>query len=292
MSVEIDSEAVGPLVLDRVYRAIEDFDAVELRGLFRPDAFVLTSTSDGVLASAELVIVDLQRWSNVVTLRGDTLRLRREYRHVGTSASGQAAWVFDQIVAETVSGAIVVSSVPIRVTALIALHGEWRIAAAYWSVPFATQAEQDTVKAAGALEPGARLDEHITGAAKPIVDTLTAALADAQQLPGLYSTSPAHVTIGSVTAEIFLGAAGRGAWEEFVQYVALFSVRGPMRAALVTPDTGWLAANIDIGDPPTPYRFFYIWTREDDGWRIALSHDAVSRHPCETTVDATEPSIR
>ena len=94
-------------------------------------------------------------------------------------------------------------------------------------------------------------------------------------------TIEAHATIGSVTAEIFVAAAGRGAWEEFVQYVSSFTARGPTRAALVAPDAGWLAAHIDIGDPSTPYRFFYIWIKEATGWRIAVSHDAVSRDPCE-----------
>lgn len=50
-----------------------------------------------------------------------------------------------------------------------------------------------------------------------------------------------------------------------------------MRAVQMTHDLGWLAANIDIGQPPTPYRFFYIWRREDANWRIVVSHDSVSR---------------
>jgi hypothetical protein len=63
-----------------------------------------------------------------------------------------------------------------------------------------------------------------------------------------------------------------------------------MRAALVAPDAGWSAANIDIGEPSTPYRFFYIWTREEAaGWRIVVSHDAVSRDPLNSP--AEEPKI-
>jgi hypothetical protein len=45
----------------------------------------------------------------------------------------------------------------------------------------------------------------------------------------------------------------------------------------VTDDAGWLAANIDIGQPPTPYRFFYVWLREAADWRIVISHDGVER---------------
>ena len=113
------------------------------------------------------------------------------------------------------------------------------------------------------------------------MDALTRALAQPQLLPDLYSTCDDHVTIGSVVEEVFVGSAGRAAWQEFVLYVTAFAPRGPMCAALVAPDVGWLAANIDVGEPPTPYRFFYIWIHEETGWRIVLSHDAVSRNPLD-----------
>jgi hypothetical protein len=87
------------------------------------------------------------------------------------------------------------------------------------------------------------------------------------------------VTIGSVVDEVFLGDAGRSAWAEFVEYVTAFHLRGPLRAAVPGSDVAWIAANVDIGTPPTPYRFLYLWVREDDGWQIVVSHDAVSRDP-------------
>src|SRR5205807_666545 len=89
--------------------------------------------------------------------------------------------------------------------------------------------------------------------------------------PELYSTGNDHVTIGSVTDEVFVGPAGRAAWEEFVQYVHAFTLRGDMRCELVTSDAGWLAANIDVGEHRTPYRFFYIWSR-DEGGRGCAAH--------------------
>jgi hypothetical protein len=106
---------------------------------------------------------------------------------------------------------------------------------------------------------------------------LTGALQEPRLLPELYSTREDHATIGSVIDEVFVGPAGRAAWQEFVGYVSDYTLKGSLRAALTTNDLGWLAANIDIGQPPTPYRFFYIWLRETDTWRIVISHDAVSR---------------
>jgi hypothetical protein len=166
----------------------------------------------------------------------------------------------------------------VRVTALLRRElDRWRIAACYWSLPFATQAEQDAVKHAGQLEPGLPLEEVITDGAQPLADALTGALQEPRLLPELYSTRGDHATIGSVIEEVFVGPAGRAAWEEFVGYVSDYTLRGSLRAAVITNDLGWLAANIDIGQPPTPYRFFYIWLRETDTWRIVISHDAVSR---------------
>jgi hypothetical protein len=63
-------------------------------------------------------------------------------------------WVFDQVIAEAVRDGAILCSVPLRLTALLALESDWSIASAYWSVPFPTQAEQDTTKLEGGLEPG------------------------------------------------------------------------------------------------------------------------------------------
>lgn len=282
MADEMEAQTAAARVIDALYRAVESCDDEQLRRIPRPDAFVLTPTASGVLTSADLVIADIQHWSDVVAAWGATIRLRTESRLAGASASGQAAWVFDHVVAEAIQNGAVLCSVPIRLTALLARDEDWRVAAAYWSVPFETQEEQDLVKHAGELEPGKTLDERIEPGAEPLVDALQGALAQPQLLPALYSTRDDHVTIGSVVEEVFVGDAGQAAWQEFVQYVTESVPRGPMCGALVAPDVGWLAANIDIGDPPTPYRFFYVWIREETGWRIVVSHDAVSRSPLDT----------
>jgi hypothetical protein len=251
-----------------LYAAIEADDEDAMRGLLRPDAFVMTAAADGILLTADAVIGDIKRWRE-----GCTFEITASTS--GTTASEDARWVFDQLV---------VGDVPVRVTALLVRDGGWRIAAAYGSIPYATQQEQDMVKAAGRLAPGAELGDGVTNDARPLADALRGAIARPAALPDLYSTGDNHVTIGSVTDEVFMGSAGQAAWDEFVRYVHAFKLRGGMRGALVTPDAGWLAANIDISDPPTPYRFFYIWSRDvDTGWKVIVSHDGVSRDPLTLT---------
>ena len=275
------SDAQGPgraNPLDRVYRSAESFDVETIRGCLRLDAFLFTPEADGVLDSAAGVAADLRRRFDSLRDRGATVRIRAGASLVGTNESGDGCWVFDQIVVEVLEQGTPVQTVPVRVTALLSRDdGGWRIAAGFWSVAYETQEAQDSVKHAGLLAPGEVLEEAIWDTARQLAERLRTALSQPRLLPELYSTQEAAVTIGSVSDEVFVGPNGRAAWQEFVQYVDAFTPRGPMRAALVTPDLGWLAANIDVGEPPTPYRFFYIWHREGQDWRIVVSHDAVSR---------------
>jgi ketosteroid isomerase-like protein len=280
----------APDVLDALYRAIESFDASPVLAALRPDVFVFSPTADGVLTSGDAVVRDLERWSRAVAHDGATLRLHSTRRVVGTSPSGQGSWVFDDLIAEARSNGMTLCSVPIRVTALLVSDDGWRIAAAYWSIPFPTQDDQDAVKHAGDLAPGNALDESVGEGAEELVAGLRRALAQPAGLPGLYSAREDHVTIGSVVEEVFLGGAGRAAWTEFVEYVTAFVPRGGMRAAVAGPDVAWLAANIDIGSPPTPYRFFYVWIHRDDSWEIVVSHDAVSRDPLAALPTVGTPS--
>ena len=266
------------VTLDRLYRAVESLDVEAIGEEVLEDAFVFTPAPDGVLVSAAAVVEDVRDRLEAIRECGESIRIRTESSVGGTSGSGQGAWIFDQVVVDVVEDGVVRRSAPVRVTAALARQeGGWRIAAGYWSVPFETQEVQDEAKHEGGLQPGNVLDEAIADQARPFAVALRAALADPAALPGLYSTHVGQATIGSVVGEVFVGPAGQAVWREFVQYVNDFVPRGPMRAALVTPDLGWLAANIDIGaEDPTPYRFFYIWLKEGSDWHIVVSHDAVS----------------
>jgi hypothetical protein len=270
---------IGRLVLDTAYRAFELGDWPTLGSVVRDDGFVMTPASSGVFTSADAVLEDLRTWHAWATAEGATVHVRVEPVVAGASPSGGAVWTFDQVAVERRRDGRLLGSAQVRVTALLAPDPDWTVAAAYWSLPFGTQEEQDAEKMAGRLEPGITFDGTIAADVAALGDALRAALAEPARLPDLYRTDPHHVTIGSVTDEIFVGTAGRAAWQDFVVHVHDFTLRGPVRAGLVAPDAGWLVANIDIGAIATPYRFFYVWIRDEGGWRIALQHDAVSRDP-------------
>ncbi len=115
--------------------------------------------------------------------------------------------------------------------------------------------------------------------AAPFVDALGEALADPATIPSLYSTGGDVTAVGSAADEVFVGPQVRAAWEEFIGYGPKLGWRGGRIAVLVEPDVGWMASHIDISfDRTTPYRFFYIWRREADSWRVALSHDSLPTH--------------
>jgi ketosteroid isomerase-like protein len=266
--------------LDRFYGALMHGDSEGLRSLLTADVFMFSPVADGVFTSADDVIADFDRWVHRLSRRGLRLDLMRESSVIGVSASRAGAWALERLSAAAASDdGHLLCRTEIRFTALITRQDHWRIAAAYWSVPYPTQAVQDHDKHAGRLQPGIEWAGGVTDQAAPIAADLSRALAEPRLLPGLYSTAAAHVTVGSVVDEVFVGEAGKAAWEQFVGYVTDFEPRGPMAGAMVGDDLAWLAGNIDVGSPPTPYRFFYGWTRERAGWRICVSHDAVSRDP-------------
>jgi hypothetical protein len=265
-----------PSLMDPVYRAVESGDLDSFAQLLCDDVFVFTPEAEGVLLSREQALTFAAERFELVGAFRDGVRLEAETVTSGKDPGEKAAWVFD-LVSIWVGRPEAVLPVRVRVTALLTREADvWRVAACYWSLPFDTQAEQDALKHAGQLVPGIPLAEP-GAAAPPFEAALVEALEEPHLLPGLYSARPDHATIGSVVDEVFLGAAGRTAWQEFVGFVSSFALRGPLRGALVTDDAGWLAANIDIGQPPTHYRFFYVWLREAADWRIVISHDGVER---------------
>lgn len=126
----------------------------------------------------------------------------------GEDPGGLAAWVFDSV---SFWGGEPEEVLPtrVRVTALLTRAADgWRVAAAYWSLPFVTQAEQDAVKHAGQLDAGMAIPESQGASAAPFAAALFQALDEPRLLPALYSTSQDHATIGSVVDEVSLGATG------------------------------------------------------------------------------------
>jgi len=243
------------------------------------DAFVLGAPADAVCTGSADLVADLRRW--FARAKGRELRVRASEALLGVGDSGRSAWFFDQFVVEVVGDYGVLGHVPIRLTGLLVRNGGWRLAAAHWSVPLPSNEHQHTLLKAGTLPAGIALRHELGPDVQPLARRLGEALARPRALPALYATRQDAVTIGSAVDEVFLAAAGQDAWRQFVSSPPGLAVRGGLRGAM-SPDggTAWLATHIDITfELTTPYRFFYIWVREQDDWKIVVSHDSVSVDP-------------
>jgi hypothetical protein len=213
-------------LMDPIYRAIESGDLESFGSQLRPDVFMFTPEAEGVfLSRAEVISFAAEKVGLIRSVPGG-IRLEAEPVTSGEDSGGRAAWVFD-LVSIWVGEPDSVLPTRVRVTALLTREADgWRVAACYWSLPFVTQAEQDAVKHAGLLDPGLPVPESGGAPVAPYVAALIQAFDEPRLLPGLYSTRQDHATIGSVVDEVFLGPAGRAAWQEFVGFVSSFTLRG------------------------------------------------------------------
>jgi ketosteroid isomerase-like protein len=142
----------------------------------------------------------------------------------------------------------------------------------------------------GKIRAGIALEDQIPLEAQPLAQRLVEALAQLQsRLPDLYSTREDAVLIGSNIDEVFHAAAIRDFMQEIASLPLKFAVRGGIRSAVAADGcTAWLATHVDLIEGPTimPYRFLYIWLREQGEWRIVISHDAISIDPFNPGFDA------
>lgn len=270
-------------IIRQFYLAIERKDTRGLGDLVANDVFVLGSgTKDVSIGRIEFISkLHDQLWQ-----MKDDLRVKVAQERVGLSASGQSAWFFASFILEIVKDEEISRSIPIRVTGLCSQRKDWLLAAAYWSIPLRSNEYQHSLLQEGKISAGPALGEHFSLEAQPLAQLLSQAVAQPLTMPELYSTCADAITVGSTVDEIFLADAGKNFVGEIVQLPLKFSLRGGIRAA-IAPDsrTAWMATNIDLsGGLTTPYRFFYVWQREQDGWKIVLSHDAV-------VIDAINPGF-
>jgi ketosteroid isomerase-like protein len=278
-AVDGEAAAATAAVVRDLRAAIRHGDAPRVGELVVADAFVLGAPADAVCTSRPDLVADLRR--RFARAKGKDLRVRSSEVLLGVSDSGHSAWFFDRFVVEVVGDHGVLHRVPIRLTGLLVRNGVWRLAAAHWSVPLPSNEYQYALLEAGTLPAGIALQHELGPDAQPLARRLEDALARPRALPALYATRQDAVTIGSAVDEVFLAAAGQEAWRQFVSSPPGFAVRGGLRGAM-SPDggTAWLATHIDITfELTTPYRFFFIWVREQDDWKIVVSHDSVSVDP-------------
>jgi len=267
--------------LRELHHAIESKDIKRLGDLVVPDVFVLGSTADAVAMDRDSFITDVQVLFE--QLKDKKIQLHGSHINVGLCSSGRSAWFLDRFV---VAGARD-QDIPIRLTGLLVQDHGWHLSAASWSIPMRDNDYQVELLATGKIPPGVAMQDRVSLTAQPLAENITKVMSQPTLMPALYSTRPDAFTIGSTVDEVFFGADGKNWVNEIVHLSLKFAVRGGFQSA-ISPDgcTAWLATNIDLsGGLTVPYRFFYVWLREQDEWNIVLSHDAVCIDPFNAGFD-------
>ncbi|HCC79253.1 MAG: hypothetical protein A2X25_15500 [Chloroflexi bacterium GWB2_49_20] len=263
-------------VVHEFYAAIEHKDLQRIGELVVADVFVFGAAADAVSVGRNQFIADLRNQFGRV--KDKELRLQLSEIRVGLCDSGRSAWFFDRFVIEIVRDQEIMYSYPIRITGLLVRDQDWRLAAAYWSIPLRSNEYQYSLIVGGKIQAGVALANRVAPAAQPLAQSLLKAMAQPPSLPELYATREDAFTIGSTIDEVFFAADGKNWVQEIAQLPLQFAVRGGIHSA-IAPDgcTAWMATHIDLtGGITMPYRFFFVWLREQDRWKIVVSHDAVS----------------
>jgi ketosteroid isomerase-like protein len=266
--------------------AIEDKDLPRLVKLVVEDVFVYGSAAQAVYIGRDQFIASISAMFDQSA--GAKIRLQSAEIKVGVCPSGISAWFFDRFMVEIVKENGIKKSIPVRITGLMVLEQDWRLAAAYWSIPLRSNEYQYSLLRAGKIPAGIELKTQVAAEAQPLAQSILNAVAQPHSMPELYAIREDAVTVGSTVDEIFFAIEGKNFVSEIVQLPIKFSVRGGIRGAVSSDGlTAWIATHIDLsGSLTVPYRFFYVWVRENEGWKIVISHDAVSIDPCYPGFDA------
>jgi ketosteroid isomerase-like protein len=273
-------------VVQEFHAVIEHKDLPRLGKLLVEDVFVFGSAAEAVYIGRDQFIASI---STIFERLTDVkLHLQCSEIKVGECSSGTSAWFFDRIVVEILKDNGIKKCIPVRFTGLMVQEQDWQLAAAYWSIPLRSNEYQYSLLQAGKIPAGIAIETRLAPAAEPLANSIINAIAQPHSMPDLYSSREDAVTVGSTVDEIFFAEEGKNFVGEIVHLPLKFSLRGGIRGVVSSDGlTAWMATHIDLsGGLTVPYRFFYVWLREQEGWRIVISHDAVSIDPCNPGFDA------
>jgi ketosteroid isomerase-like protein len=277
-NLQVCKEMVKTVVRE-IHEAIEHKDALRLGELVVPDVFIFGSAAEAVSIGRDQFVSHL---CNDFAQTGEAiLRVQSPQIEVGLCESGESAWFLDRFVIDVMGGQEIPQGLPVRLTGLLVHEPDWRLAAGYWSIPVRDNDTQHTLLEDGKIRAGLALESQVSNEAQTLAQSLVAVMAEPACMPELYSRREDAYTIGSTVDEVFHAAEGRSWVQEIVQLPLGFAIRGGMRGA-VAPDgcTAWMATHVDLsGGLTVPYRFFYVWLHEQNGWKIVISHDGVSIDP-------------
>lgn len=262
--------------VQEIHTAIEHKDTQRINELTLDDVFVFGAAANDVSVGKNQWVANLRSYFE--QSKDVEFHVQSSETRVGLCHSGRSAWFFDQFVIESVENGEASRNIPIRLTGLLVQDQDWRLAAAFWSIPLRDNEYQYSLLQDGKIQSGLALDYQVTPEAKPLAQSLAEVMTKPISMSELYSTRDDSFTIGSTVDEVFLAAEGKNWVREITELPLKFSLRGGVRGG-VSPDgcTAWMATHMDIvGGITMPYRFFYVWLREQDEWKIVVSHDAVS----------------
>jgi ketosteroid isomerase-like protein len=268
--------------VQEIHTAIEHKDAQHISELVLDDVFIFGAAANAVSTEKNQFVTNLR--AQFEQAKDAELQVQSSEIKVGLCNSGRSAWFFDSFIVENKG---ISRTIPIRFTGLLTYDQNWRLAAAYWSIPLRDNEYQYSLLQDGKIQSGVALDYQVAPEAQPFAQSLAEVMANPILMSELYSTRDDSFTIGSTVEEVFLAADGKNWVREITELPLKFALRGGVHGG-ISPDgcTAWMATHMDIvGGITMPYRFFYVWLREQDEWKIVVSHDAVSIDPFNSGFD-------
>lgn len=271
--------------VQEIHTAIENKDTQSLNKLALGGVFVLGAAAQDVSIGKNQCLANLRSYFE--QSKDVEFHVQSSMPRVGLCDSRRSAWIADQFVVDIVVNGEITRSIPIRLTGLLVQDQDWRLSATYWSIPLRNNEYQHALLHDGKIQSGFPLDDQVAPKVHLIAQSLAKVMTNPISMSELYSVREDSITIGSTIDEVFLAADGKNWVREITELPLKFALRGGVRGG-VSPDgcTAWIATHVDIvGGITMPYRFFYIWLREQDGWKIVVSHDAVSIDPFNSGFD-------
>lgn len=271
--------------VQEIHTAIEHKDTQRISELTVDDVFVLGAAANAVSVGKNQCVENLRSYFE--QSKDIEFHVQSSKTRVGLCPSGRSAWFFDQFVIDIEENVEASRNIPIRLTGLLVQDQDWRLAAAYWSIPLRDNEYQYSLLQDGKIPSGVALDYQVAPEAQPLAQSLAESIEQPRTMPELYSTRDDAFTIGSTVDEVFLAADGKDFVQQITGLPLKFAIRGEIRGGVSADGcTAWMATHMDIvGEITMPYRFFYVWLREQDEWKIVVSHDAVSIDPFNSGFD-------
>ena len=270
--------------VQEIHSAITHKNAQHLSELVVDDVFMFGATANAVSVGKSQLVTEFQSYFEQT--KDVQFHIESAETKIGLCHSGKSAWFFDQFVIGFADKEKE-RDIRIRFTGLLTLDSNWRFAAGYWSIPLRSNEYQYSLLQNGKIPFGMALDSQVSSEAQALAQSLGESMQQPSLMPELYSIRDDAFTIGSTVDEVFFAADGKDFVQQITGLPLKFAMRGGAHGKVLADGcTAWMATHMDIvGGITMPYRFFYIWVREQDGWKIVVSHDAVSIDPFNSGFD-------